>query len=377
MKILIITGIFPPDIGGPATYVPNIAKGLVERAHSVLVLTLSDNKAEDAEYPYDVIRISRRIWKPWRHLYTTIKIIQIGRNNDLLFVNGLAIETVIANIVLRKPLVIKVVGDLAWEKSINNGWLNDNFEEFQKNNYNFKIEIFKRLRSWWTRRADKVITPSKYLKQCIKRWGVLDERITVIYNAFDPPNNLKPNRIPLQTTLKIVTAGRLVSWKGIDKLIEAASRIDNAGLVIIGDGPERQRLERIAKELEISNRIYFAGRQSKKNMLSLMFSCEIFVLNSTYEGFPHIILEAMRLGLSVIATAAGGTPEIVKDGQTGLLIEAGDPDLLYKALKTLTDSPDEMKRLAEGAIEMLRRFSFSSMAKKTEKVLINAGQNRA
>ncbi len=370
MRILIVTGIFPPDIGGPATYVPQIAEGLAQRGHAVTVVTLSDRlDHEDGVYPFRVIRLPRRAFKPWRIGRTVLALLRLGRRADVFFVNGLALESVLANFVLRKPLVMKVVGDLAWERATNWGWTADDFETFQKRRYGLRVELLKALRSWWTRRADRVIVPSRYLAGWVAGWGVPKDKLVVIYNAVEPVDDVEPLPIPLKTPVKAITVGRLVPWKRIDGLIEALREIPELGLVIVGDGPERPRLERIAQELGVSDRVYFAGQRSKTETLSLMAACDFFVLNSTYEGLPHAVLEAMALGLPVVATAVGGTPEVVRDGETGVLVP-GQYGTLGASLSALARDPALRRRLGRAARQWIgERLGAAHMIRLTEETL--------
>jgi len=114
MNILIVTGIFPPDIGGPATYVPAVSAELAKRGHNITVVTLSDSLAHnDRSYPFGIVRIRRAVFKPWRFLLTVAAIVRNGRRADLIYVNGLYPEAVAANFLLRKPLAQKIVGDWA------------------------------------------------------------------------------------------------------------------------------------------------------------------------------------------------------------------------------------------------------------------------
>ena len=370
MRILIVTGIFPPDIGGPATYVPQIAEGLAQRGHAVTVVTLSDRlDHEDGVYPFQVIRLPRRAFKPWRMGRTVLVLLRLGRRADVLFVNGLALESVLANFVLRKPLVMKVVGDLAWERATGRGWTADDFETFQKRRYGLRVELLKALRSWWTRRADRVIVPSRYLARWVESWGVPKDRLVVIYNAVELVDGVEPLPVPLKTPVKAITVGRLVPWKRVDGLIEALREIPELGLVIVGDGPERPRLERIVQELGISDRVYFAGQRSKTETLSLMAACDFFVLNSTYEGHPHAVLEAMALGLPVVATAVGGTPEVVRDGETGVLVP-GRYGALGASLSALARDPALRRRLGRAARQWIgERLSAAHMIRLTEETL--------
>jgi glycosyltransferase involved in cell wall biosynthesis len=373
MRILITTGIFPPDIGGPATYVPQVAAAFAERGHQITVLTLSDRvDGHDDGYPFRVIRLPRWIWKPWRWLRTVASLLSLGRNADVLFVNGLAVEAVMANLLLQKPMVQKVVGDLPWERATNQGWVVDNFESFQEKRYNLKVESLKALRTWWTRQADKIIVPSHYLARWVANWGVPEAKIKVIYNAVEPLDGIRPAEVPLHTPVKVVTVGRLVPWKQVDRIIEAIARCDRAGLVIVGDGPERGALEELVRALDLADRIYFAGQRSKAEISSLLAACDLLVLNSAYEGFPHVVLEAMSLGLPVVATAVGGTPEVVQDEENGLLIAPTANGALSEALFQLVSSPVERQRLARGAKSTMERFRLSAMIEDTEAVLRNS-----
>ncbi len=137
----------------------------------------------------------------------------------------------------------------------------------------------------------------------------------------------------------------------------------------MGDGPERQRLEEVARDRRLADRVYFAGQRSKEETFALMAACDLFVLNSTYEGFPHVVLEAMRAGLPVVATDVGGTPELVRDGENGLLISPNANGDLSKTLMKLLTSSEERQRLAAGAQETTQRFQQSVMIEATEALL--------
>ncbi len=375
MRVLIVTGIFPPDIGGPATYVPTIAAALAGRGHEVAVLTLSDGLAHDDHcYPFRVVRLPRKLVKQWRMLRTIWTIWRLGKEVDILFVNGLALESVLSNLALRKPLVMKVVGDLAWERATNWGLTKDDFETFQQRRYGPRVQLLKALRSWWTRQADRVIVPSRYLARWVEGWGVPKERLVVIYNAVEPMDDVKPLPVPLTTPVKAVTVGRLVPWKRVDKVIEALRKIPELGLVIVGDGPERPQLERLTQELQIQNRVYFARQRPKKETLGLMAACDLFVLNSTYEGLPHVVLEAMALGLPVVATAVGGTPEVVRDGETGILVPSGDEGPAV-ALQRLCSDQQLRRSLAEEArCWVCKSFGPEWTVAQTEAILLGAAR---
>lgn len=370
MKILIVSGIFPPDIGGPATYVPQIAEHLAGHGHQITVVTLSDELGhEDQHYSFRVVRLPRQIFKPWRWLRTALLLARLGRQFDLLFVNGLAFEATLANYFLRKPMVQKVVGDLAWERATVRGWVQDNFEEFQEKRYGHKVELLKAVRAWWTRRAHKVIVPSHYLARFVAMWGVDTRNIVVIYNGVETTNGVVPAKVPLEPRFRIVTVGRLVPWKRVDKVIETIARMEGVGFTVIGDGPERGRVEKLAQALGVTDRVYFAGYRNRAETLALLAACHVLVLNSSYEGLPHVVLEAMSLGLPVVATAVGGTPEVLSDKVNGRLITSPRSNALYEALSQLVRFPEERQRLAKGAKQTSQRFTMHKMVEETLRVL--------
>ena len=372
MKILITTGIFPPDIGGPASYIPRTATALVKLGHDVRVLTSSEPvhlKRDDEPYPFVIHRVNRRLPFLWRSFNYIRYILRLARNTDIIYANGLFTETGIVSLSLRKPLVMKVVGDKAWERATNRGWVADDFSIFQTKNYGIKVEILKWLRSWSVRHADKVIVPRQYLANTITGWGIEKDRVSIVYNGSEPTNNVKPVEIPLPTQKKVVTVGRLIGLKCIDQLIHAIAMLEGTGLIIVGDGPLRSHLESVAKTHNISDRVYFAGARTREETLALMAACDLMVLNSVHEAFPHVLLEAVSLHLPVVATAVGGIPEMIEHGKTGFLVEPNNTDQLSRTIWEILRKEIQLENTREVINNTLRRFSVSKMITETEKVL--------
>ncbi len=120
----------------------------------------------------------------------------------------------------------------------------------------------------------------------------------------------------------------------------------------------------------LADRVLLTGRLEQAEVWSLLAHyAETLILNSVYEGFPHILLEAAYFGVPVVATAVGGTPEIVRDGETGLLIPPDSPDALLNALRRLQAEPELRSRLSANARRIAQRFSFERMVEETEQVL--------
>ncbi len=377
MNILIITGIFPPDVGGPASYVPAIASGLAERGHGITVITLSDAVThQDSAYPFKVHRILRSMLRPARVIRTMTSIIRYGRQADLLFVQGLALEAVLANLLLRKPLVQKIVGDLAWERACSQGMVAEDIETFQRTRYSLKVELLKRLRTFWVKRSDHIITPSNYLKAMVKSWGVPDEAITVIYNAIDTtPINIDIRQPAPQSATSnageksIVSAGRLVPWKGFASLVRVMTQFPEAQLAIIGDGPERARLESLIREKQLGERVRLLGAVSRAELFAALQQADLFILNSTYEGLPHLVLEALQAQVPIIATDSGGTGEVIQHAYNGMLIPAADDSVLSAAIKLLLEDEELCARLVKNGAATLGLFTWSGLLDQTEHLL--------
>jgi len=372
MRILIVTGIFPPDIGGPATYVPAIAKALLEKGHEVSVVTTSEPEwldLEDDQHPFPVYRMNRRVHPGWRSFHFVRTIFHHARKADVVLANGVLLEATVASFLARKSMVQKIVGDPTWERARNRGWTTDDFETFQSGYYGLRIEALKKLTEFVAGRAEKIIVPSRYLSGWVRTWGIPQSKIVVIYNAVPSLDSVDPVRVPLTASVKLVTACRLVSWKRVNAIIQAVGQMDDVGLLICGDGPERKNLDTLARDLGLTTRIYFAGQRNRGDTLALMAGCDIFILNSTYEGLSHVVLEAMNLGLPIIATSAGGTPELVKNGDTGVLIKNGGPEALKSAILQLIASPERLQAMREKTKLEAKSFSFPRMVKETEQVL--------
>ena len=217
MKILVVTGIFPPDIGGPATYIPEIAKALLQKGHEVTVVTTSEPEwldFDDSQHPFPVVRMNRRMHLGLRPLYFAKTILHHTKKVDVVLANGVFFEATVASSLATKPIVQKIVGDPAWERARNRAWTTDNFEVFQKTCYGSRIETLKRLRTFLTRRAERVIVPSRYLASWVGRWGIPQNKILVIYNSVPSLDSVDPTHVPLTSPVKLVTACRLVALEG-------------------------------------------------------------------------------------------------------------------------------------------------------------------
>ena len=232
-------------------------------------------------------------------------------------------ESYIANLIIRKKSLRKVVGDWAWERGRNLNLTTDAFDEFQNKSHNLHLEIAKFSRGWTAKKVDSVITPSKHLKSVVNNWGVKKEKIKVIYNGTKIiPVNSKSLDVK---NIKLITVGRLAPFKNIDRIIMSLKQIDfednNIKLFIVGDGPERQNLEILVKKLKLENHVVFTGQLVEDELNKHYQNSDIYIQASGYEGLPHTLLEAISHNLSIISTPIGGTNEILENDTNGWTIE--------------------------------------------------------
>jgi len=320
LKILITVGIYPPDIGGPASFVPKIANLYADQGHKITIICLSDSIYEDQEN-YKVVRILRHQNLLIRWIKTIFLILRNGHNANLLFVNGLPMESYIANLFLRKKMIRKIVGDWAWERGMNKKLINESFDEFQNKNHNLHLEIAKFSRGWTAGKAKLVITPSKHLSTIVQNWGVKEKNLKVIYNGTEIHDSYDSGIIASKTPFTFLTVGRLAPWKNIPTIIKALKIYKKEGMqfkfYIVGSGPEEDNLKELVSVSGLQNDVEFTGQLIKSELVEYYKKANIYIQASSYEGLPHVILEAISHNLSIVSTPIGGTNEILLDGKNG------------------------------------------------------------
>ena len=367
MRIFVASGIFHPEPGGPATYLYRLLPELQARGHTVRVLTFGDGPVTG--YPYPLRRIPRRALPLRWADYARIAWGEM-RQADVTFVNNLGLPLVGGAGV---PRVLKVVGDLAWERAVNKGWIapTEDIDAFQSRRYPWRVWLLQAQRAREVRRADRVIVPSRYLRDMVVGWGAPPERVQVIYNAL-PPNAMSASlsQSEARATLGVgpepllLTVARLVPWKGIDHLIRALPAVPEARLLVAGEGPDEARLRALAAAAAVSDRVTFLGAVPRERLALFFRAADYTVLYSGYEGLSHVLLESLAAGTPVIASDRGGNPELVAHGVNGLLVPYPQPDALAEALRQAFGG--EMRaHLAAHTGDGLDRFAWETLIAQT------------
>lgn len=229
------------------------------------------------------------------------------------------------------------------------------------------------------RRASAILAVSQAMKRELVNLGLPPEKVMVVMSATDTVSRMAGDREQARSELGLpggrpvaLFMGRLAPVKGPQLLIEAAGRVirefPEAYFVLLGDGQLREQLESSATGMR--DNVRFAGFVPHHRVGQWLAAADLLVLPSLSEGMPHVIMEAMSMGLPVVASAVGGVPELVRHGENGLLVPPGDPAMLAESLTQLISSPDLRQRLGLGAARTVqeRELSWERFAREVRDV---------
>lgn len=210
-----------------------------------------------------------------------------------------------------------------------------------------------------------IVAVSNATRDDLVRQGYPAERISVVPNGVELPVDVEPVRLAEGPT--VVEVARLAEVKGQRTLLHALARLD-ATAVLVGrdlerDGAYEDELREEASRLGVADKVVFAGYRD--DVPALLAGCDVFCLPSAAEGMPLVVLEAMAQAKPVVASAVGGTPELVVDGETGVLVPPGDVDALARAIAALLEEPERAKRMGEAGRTRARdTFSMAASARR-------------
>lgn len=348
MRVVVVSGIWPPDPGGPASHAPALADFLHGRGHGVEVVTTAHTSPVTREYR--VHWVSRR--SVLRHVRSALTVRTHASGADVVYATSMIRRAALGARLARTPLVVKLVSDEVFERATRSGRFEGTLADFQQVG-GARTWLLRATRNAAVCSASHVFSPSAYLRAIAIRWGLDADRISVLPNPAPEVPTL-PTRDELRADLGLdgfvlVFAGRLGPQKAVGVLLGALADLRDVTLLIAGDGPDRATLERRTRELGLEERVRFLGSVPREEVLRLFAAADASALPSAWENFPHTVVEALVVGCPVIATAVGGVPEVVHDGVNGLLVAPGDPGALRDAIRRFFSDGELRRRLAEAA----------------------------
>lgn len=248
---------------------------------------------------------------------------------------------------------------------------------------NNKLKLYNKLNVCAIKLCHRVIAVSEDIKDQLVAAGLKPLKITVISNAVEAEfdgseiarlRKSKRNELQIKDDEFVVGfLGRLSAEKGVEFLIDAVTGLVDDGLpirlLIVGEGDERKNLEAQVAQKSIAHRVIFAGFQS--NTESWLSSFDLFALPSLTEGTPMALLEAMAMGVPVVASNIGGVPKVVTDAQNGLLVESGSSESIIKAISRILHDPILSEKMStEAQKEVKAGYQIGSWAGKIEKLYL-------
>jgi glycosyltransferase involved in cell wall biosynthesis len=370
VNVLVVSGIWPPDVGGPASHAPEVATFLRERGHRVEAVITADGQPAQEAYP--VRWVSRRLPRGARHAGAAALVARRAVHADVVYSTGMFARCALAALAVQRPLVVKLTGDPAFERARWRGTVGGDVETFQQTR-GATVRMLRSLRDLTLRVPVLVLCPSDYLRQLTITWGVPAERVHVLPNPVPRATELAPREV-LRRELGMngptfVFAGRLTPQKDLGTAFEALARVRGASLVVAGEGDERDRLEAIVHERGLEPRVRFVGALPRQRVLELLRAADAALLSSKWENFPHAVVEALAVGTPVVATATGGVAEVVRDGENGLVVPPENPELLAAAIERYLGDEPLRERLRAAAAPSVARYAPERVYGELERLL--------
>mgnify|MGYP005847257897 CR=1 FL=1 len=225
--------------------------------------------------------------------------------------------------------------------------------------------------------SDIVIANSKATSERFSYFRNAESKVKVVYNGvnikkFKRSSKDDKREFGIPPNFKVITSiGRLEYAKGFSFFLKAAKhildRIKNIKFLIVGDGPLKEELVKITEEMRLKDNVVFTGYINRKDITKIYSITDVFVLSSLREDFGNVVIEAMASGIPVVATSAGGVPEIIKNGIDGLLVPPKNPEAIAAACIKLLKNKELYKRISTTAREKIRKYF--TITKHSEKII--------
>ncbi len=374
MRILIASGIYPPEGGGPSIYARAMARALVSVGHTVTVVAYGEQKTSSEE-GWRVVRVSRRGGPFIRYARFMFAAYRELKDVSVAYLQGAVSEglpTMLAARLRKVPAVLRVPGDYAWEMAQQKGE-RDLLDAFLEKKHGGLIGLYEKIERFVAKRASQIIAPSNYLHSVILRWGVDPAFIKTIRNAEDTlpegfSREQKRSVEGLEAPVVCFTVARAVPWKGVAELIEWWKELpETHQLVIAGEGPETEKWKRLAQASSAQDRIRFVGRLDREQIGNWMRASDVFLLNSGYEGYPHVVAEAASMGVPCLVSDQGGNPETKEVfGDLITVLPYNQREAWIEALNRVTHNVER--------VTLAAKWTHKEMTKQVERVLVNVGE---
>ncbi len=345
----VLTGIYPPDTGGPAKFTETFAEFRSQQSLHTNVITYTSSQSYELASEFGTVyATSRKTPILLRYLRTIYLLNNQVNSGSIILANGCFIELALLRLFRKFKYVVKIPGDIVWERARNNSITSLDILEFQAIKLSWQYILFRKLFSYSVKTASLVLVPSSQLEILALTWGARPAQTQIVFNS------VRVSELPIARdvpTYDFVTVSRLVPWKGIDQVIQNVCT-QGYKLLVVGDGPQRHSLEGLASQFP--GLVDFVGEIPAEEVPTMLKRARYFILNSSFEATSYALLEAMSLGLVPIANEGTGSQEVIDHGVDGFLCGVKNLIDLPEAIKTIMNNSEAsnlMSLLARKKIE--------------------------
>ncbi len=377
MRVLLVTNVFPPAIGGPATFGARLAEELTKCGHKVKVVCATASSELNYKFSFQVIRTGYSGNVLQREISLRMHLLKATVSSDIIYCMGLEHQTEWACRMTRKLFTLRIGGDSVWEGARNLGATDLEPEDFYTKNSaedRHYVKVPEQRRLAQLHAATSVVYVSKYLQKLAGVW--CSKRSThecVIPNGISADALKEFPARKRDEPLRLLFVGRQTNWKGVDVILLAINEIEGVKLTVAGSGPVLPANIDLARRLGLGEKVEFSGHVDPVDVAKLMTRNHVLILPSLYEGMSNTLLEAGIAGLACISSDRGGNPEVIINNKTGLLVDPFSLEAMIHAINQLTKDESERLRLADGHRKrVLSKFTLDTSVQRTIQVLEGA-----
>ncbi len=373
MKIAIATGIFPPEIGGPATYLQKLLPLLKKEKWRFKIVTYGDPRP-------DIITVSRSHNSLVRLLLFTWELFKVARKCDVIFALdnfSAGLPALIISKITKKPLVSRIAGIFAYEEETKRSKQQRTMSEFLNGEKKGLIWMLYGLQEDILTNSKKVIATTDFFEKVCRSQGVTKPALVQI-NTAPVITKIKKTKAELRRQLGfskknnyLVSASRLIPHKSVEGIVRTLKLLPQSyHLIIIGEGTQETSIRKSVNNLKLDKRVKFIGRLSLEDTQKYLKAADGYVLNSRYESLSNTALEAIALGTPVFLSRVEGNTDLVKEsGTTGFLFTFDNAKEMAATIRNL-----ENKKLIKEICELAKNSinTWENVFEQTKKVLKEA-----